>query len=85
MRYVRTMEEIIKRLEKLEAMMEELQKPSSKNCTPTFTPYKKGILASGDTRPHKEKLKSLGGKYNPTLKGWIFSKENGEKAIKEFQ
>lgn len=80
------MEEIIARLEKLEAMMEKLnQKPKMVSDTPTFTPYKKGVLASGDTRPHKEKLKSLGGKYNPTLKGWIFSKENGEKAMKEFQ
>lgn len=37
----------------------------------------KSIVVRGDTRPHKDKLKMLGGKWNPGLRdggGWIFSK-----------
>ena len=39
----------------------------------------KSILLKGDTKPHKEKIKELGGKYNPTLGGWIFSKKKKEE------
>jgi hypothetical protein len=42
----------------------------------------KAIAVTGDTKPHKEALKSLGGKFNPALKcgsGWIFSKKQSAK------
>jgi len=42
----------------------------------------KAIVVRGDTKEHKENLKKLGGKYNPSLRdgdsrspGWIFSKK----------
>lgn len=42
----------------------------------------KAIVVRGDTKPHKNELKKLGGKYNPSLRdgntrspGWIFSKK----------
>ena len=43
----------------------------------------KSIVVVGDgTKPHKDSLKELGGKYNPNLRGgtgWIFSKKATEK------
>lgn len=42
----------------------------------------KSILIKGDTKPLKEKLKELGGRYNPTLGGWIFSKKKKEEIQK---
>jgi SprT protein len=39
----------------------------------------KALLVKGDTRPHKEQLKEIGGKWNPTLKGWIFSKRHTQE------
>ena len=32
-----------------------------------------GLLITGETRPHKDLLKSQGGSWNNTLKGWIFA------------
>lgn len=74
-------EEILSRLE----ILEQKLFGESSTAPIEFNPYKKGILATGDTKPHKEILKKHGGKFNPTLKGWIFSKENGEKAQKALQ
>jgi len=49
----------------------------------------KALALFGDTRPMKEKLKALGGRFNPKLMhegskkaGWIFSKSKEQK-IKE--
>ena len=43
----------------------------------------KSFVVLGDTKPHKEILKELGGKWNSKLKegkkGWIFSNKNREK------
>lgn len=48
-------------------------------------PYsEKSFLITGDdTKKYKEKLKELGGKWNSTLKGWIYSIKNEEK-VKEW-
>ena len=45
----------------------------------------KALVVRGDTKPYKETLKEMGGKFNPKLKGgpgWIFSKKK-ETDIKE--
>lgn len=44
----------------------------------------KAIAVIGDTKPYKDKLKELGGRWNPNLNcgmGWIFSK-NAESKVK---
>lgn len=44
----------------------------------------KCIVVRGDTKPHKEQLKGLGGKWNGRLKdggGWIFSKKYEDKVL----
>ena len=44
----------------------------------------KSFLISGDdTKDNKESLKALGGKWNSTLKGWIFPKTK-EKLVTEW-
>jgi hypothetical protein len=43
----------------------------------------KSFLVKGDTKEIKEKLKELGGRWNGTLKGWIFPKSK-EIEIAEF-
>ena len=52
----------------------------------------KSFVVLGDTKPHKEHIKKLGGKWNSRLKdgkmGWIFpmsKKEYVEKYIKNFK
>lgn len=40
-----------------------------------FNYYGNGILIKGDTKDNKDELKSLGGRWNRSLGGWIFSKE----------
>ncbi len=37
-----------------------------------FQDYKNSIIIYGDTTPHKDFLRSLGAKWNRTLKSWIF-------------
>ena len=60
---------------------------SKKNIT--ISEYSdKAIVVRGDTKPHKDTIKSLGGIWNPNLKdgaGWIFSikrKDDLEKWLK---
>lgn len=38
--------------------------------------YEKALLLTGDTKPIKDVLKELGGKWNSGKKGWIFSKKS---------
>ena len=66
--------------------------PTTKTAAPNkieIVDYsEKAFAMVGDTKPIKEKLKDLGGRFNPSLKcgaGWIFSKKHLEavkKAIK---
>jgi hypothetical protein len=45
----------------------------------------KSFAIYGDTKPFKEELKNLGGKFNPNLKdgpGWIFSMKHKEAVQK---
>lgn len=46
----------------------------------------KAIVVRGNTKPHKENLVRLGGKWNSALKqggpGWIFSKKGEEAVVK---
>ena len=46
----------------------------------------RSIVVQGDTRPYKEDMKKLGGKYNSQLKGgpgWVFPKTS-EKEVNDF-
>jgi len=36
----------------------------------------KSFLVKGDTKPIKDKLKEAGGRWNPSLKGWVFPKSH---------
>ena len=74
------LEAILERLVKLEEKMT----PKTVNTTPKnglveIEVYKQGIRVFGDTLIHKEKIKSFGGKWNPSLKSWIMSKESGQQ------
>lgn len=45
------------------------------------------VVVTGETKSHKEKLKELGGKFNPKLKtgpGWIFAKSKQDEIVKAF-
>lgn len=37
--------------------------------------YKNCLLVTGDTKEVKDTLKEIGGRWNGTLKGWIFKKD----------
>ena len=43
----------------------------------------KSILIKGDTKPIKDEIKALGGKWNRSLRGWIFPKSK-EVEVAEF-
>jgi hypothetical protein len=65
------------------------QNAKCKDCQPKikmeqYSP--KSFVLIGDTKPYKEQIKKLGGKFNPNLKcgvGWIFSNNRTEK-VKAF-
>ena len=40
----------------------------------------RSFLIKGNTKPHKEILKQIGGSWNPTLQGYIFSNKHLEAA-----
>jgi len=95
MEEIKTMlENINKRLEKLEAKQES---STSNNSLKEYVKkegdgkvmmdkYKKGILVTGDTFPIKNTLSENGGKWNKALGGWMFTNSHiGEviEAIRE--
>ena len=43
----------------------------------------KAIIVRGDTKTYKDDLKKLGGKWNSTLKGWVFPKTQ-QRNVEEF-
>lgn len=43
-----------------------------------WTSYKNSIIVYGNTRPVKEHLKKVGGRWNNKLKGWRFNKPKFE-------
>ncbi len=45
--------------------------------------YEKALLITGETKDIKDKLKVLGGKWNNSVKGWIFSKKTLMNHLKE--
>lgn len=45
---------------------------SGKKNALSVSTYKKAIFVTGDTRPVKDQLKRLNGRWNPGLAGWIF-------------
>lgn len=49
----------------------------------TIEPYKKGFLIKGDTKPHKERLKTLAN-WNRTLGGWVLAASKIEAFRHEF-
>lgn len=50
-----------------------------------FKIYKKSVLVTGNTKPHKEFLKKYKASWNPTLKGWILNRERGRRCAKKFK
>lgn len=36
----------------------------------------KALLVQGETYPHREALKKMGGKWNESLRGWVFSRRS---------
>ena len=47
----------------------------------TVAPYKKSVTVSGDTRPQKDKLKELGGRWNRFLTAWIFPAAKRDEVV----
>lgn len=85
----REIEEHKKRISILETFISNSRKKTSSsdsNFEPnviTFDTTGRGIKVSGDTRKHKEIIKTMGGKWNPSLKSWILTIPKG-KALKQF-
>lgn len=47
-----------------------------------FEKYKRGVRVSGNTKPHKDILKTIGGaSWNPSLKSWIMKLDKTAKVI----
>lgn len=43
--------------------------------------YEKAIVLKGETKPHKEIIKEIGGRWNATIGGWVFSKKSVSKSV----
>ena len=75
---------INKNREKVDDFFKTLDKKSDE-ISLELKPYsEKSFLITGDeTKKYKEELKKMGGKWNTTLKGWIYSSKN-EESLKEW-
>lgn len=43
--------------------------------TITIAEYKKGVLVTGETYEHRDALREMGGKWNSSLRGWVFGRK----------
>ena len=70
--------ELVKLLTKEPVSKGSSKKVSGTTGTVIVKNYKKSLLVTGETKPVKDTLKELNGKWNGTLVGWIFpvSKED---------
>ena len=67
--------------EKLDKIIQLLSNTTKTLVVPddvSWSSYKNSIIVYGNTRPVKEHLKKVGGKWNNKLKGWIFYKPKFE-------
>jgi hypothetical protein len=81
---------IEERLKNLEEQVKTLTQLVTKNVnvvegTISFDVVGKGIKVSGDTKMYKDNLKTLGAKWNPSLKSWILSPIKAKCVIKFFE
>ena len=83
---------IEERLKNLEEQVKTLTQLVTKNVNVTegvstisFDVVGKGIKVSGDTKMYKDNLKTLGAKWNPSLKSWILSPMKAKCVIKFFE
>jgi chemotaxis protein histidine kinase CheA len=47
--------------------------------------YDKALIIFGNTKPHRDSLNTLGGKWNGRLSGWVFSKQKLTSAMEKAQ
>lgn len=45
----------------------------------------KSIVVSGDTKEHKDTLKSIGGKWNKTAGGWLFPSSQKDTVLEKLE
>ena len=76
-----------KRIEILENFISNSRKKSSSNSVEpnviNFDLAGRGVKVSGDTKKQKEVIKTMGGKWNPSMKSWILTIPKA-KALKQF-
>ena len=88
---VKIINELIKRVEILEAKVSELSKtPKLKKYEKddgkvNMDVYKKGILVTGSTFGIKNTLSENGGKWNKSLAGWMFTKSHLDEVIEAIE
>lgn len=81
----KVLEKVLETLEKIIARLPEKRKEREKPKDLLFQSHKKGILATGNTKEHKDKLKKYGGKWNPSLRGWVFTLQEGRRAAEKMK
>eukprot|EP00931_Biecheleriopsis_adriatica_P049589 TRINITY_DN28691_c0_g1_i1.p2 TRINITY_DN28691_c0_g1~~TRINITY_DN28691_c0_g1_i1.p2 ORF type:complete len:103 (-),score=11.75 TRINITY_DN28691_c0_g1_i1:25-333(-) len=48
----------------------------------TLEAYGRAVIVKGDSKPVKSSMMELGGRWNPTLGGWIFMGSHKDKVLK---
>lgn len=70
----------LKNNEKTESTVTASPQTGDFTVAPVIVDYSdKAILVKGNTVPFKEKFLEIGGKWNGSLKGWIFSKKRADQ------
>jgi len=54
-----------------------------KGLTIDTTTYKKAVMLKGNTKPYRNALRDLKGRWNGSLKAWVFSKDQVQKQAKD--
>ncbi|KAJ8607688.1 hypothetical protein CTAYLR_007306 [Chrysophaeum taylorii] len=69
------------RTEALEASKAEAVAKTNAAATLQVEPHKRAIIVKGETRKVSDALKALGGKWNRTLGGWVFSQKQQHRVV----
>ncbi len=77
------MEDILASLQAINDRLEVIETLLKPKINITIKETNESTIVTGDTHPHKTKMKEIGGRWNPKLKAWVFTSEDASKRLTE--
>ena len=77
------MEDILSSLKEIDERLKKIEILLNPKVNIMIKETEESTIVTGDTHPHKDKIKEIGGRWNPKLKAWVFTSEDTVRRLKE--